>query len=101
MADVFVIMNKSTLGTEDEQIVVDAIVLSSKKVLSKNQMMKGLLEVQMEEAQSFWERDGGDGNVPTDKLFKYLGGMWSGIYSKGSIVSQDRARELIKQNGGI
>ena len=101
MSDVFIIMNKSTLGTEDEQVVVDAVVLASKKILSKKPMMKGILESHMEEAQSFWERDGGDGDVPTDKLFRYLGGMWSGIYSKGSIVSDERARELIKQSGGF
>ena len=101
MADVFIIVNKSTLGTEDEQIAVDAVVLSSRKILSKNPMMKGILESHIEDAQSFWERDGGEGNVPTDKLFRYLGGMWSSIYSKGSIISDTQARELVKQSGGL
>jgi len=101
MANVFIIMNKSTLGTEDEKVDVQAVVLGSKKILSSNLGLKSAIESHMKEAQSFWERDGGDGDIPTDKLFGYLGGMWSGIHSKGSIVSQDRARELIKQNGGI
>ena len=101
MPNVFIIMDKSTMGDENPQVSVVAVVLSSKKILSKKPMMKGILESHMEEAQSFWERDGGDGNVPTDKLFRYLGGMWSGIYNKGSIVSDERARELIKQSGGF
>ena len=101
MADVFIIVNKSTLGTEDEQIAVDAVVLSSRKILSKNPMMKGILESHIEDAQSFWERDGGKGEVPVDDLFRYLNGMFSGIHSIGSIVSDTQAKELIKQSGGL
>ena len=101
MPNVFIIMDKSTMGDENPQVTVVAVVLSSKKILSKNPMMKGILEGSMEDAQFFWERDGGKGEVPVDKLFGYLGGLWSGIYSKGSIVSDTQAKELIKQSGGL
>ena len=101
MANVFIIMDKSTMGDEDEQVNVKAVVLASRKILSKHDGTKLIIEEHIKDAQSFWESDGGEGEVPVDKLFGYLGGMWSSIYSKGSIISDTQARELVKQSGGL
>ena len=100
MADVFIILDRSNMDTEDRP-EVKAVVLSSRKVLGRNPVIKHAVEGNIGDAQSFWERDGGEGQVPSDKLFGYLQTMWSGINNYGMIVSAEHAREFVKQSGGI
>ena len=77
---------------------VDGVVLPSKKVLGRS---KEHLQIQIDDAQRFWEDDGNAGDVPISQLYRYLVRMNMSIYSPGWIVSTDKARELIKNSGGL
>jgi len=75
---------------------VNGVVLPSRKILGE---AKKHLQMQLDDAQRFWEDDGNSGDVPISQLYRYLVRM--SIYSPGWIVSTDKARELIKKSGGL
>ena len=77
---------------------VNGVVLPSRKILGE---AKKHLQMQLDDAQRFWEDDGNSGDVPISQLYRYLVRMNMSIYSPGWIVSTDKARELIKKSGGL
>ena len=77
---------------------VQGVVLPSRKILGE---AKKHLQMQLDDAQRFWEDDGNSGDVPISQLYRYLVRMNMSIYSPGWIVSTDKARELIKKSGGL
>jgi len=77
---------------------IDGVVLSSRKILGPG---KDHLEMNITDAQRFWEADGNSGEVSLEKLFGYLLHMNLSAYRMGILLPIDDAREFIKEGGGI
>ena len=88
-------------GEEYWKSHIVAVVLPNHKVIAKDDEDKELLEYDIKQMQSRYERAGRSGNMPTEDLFNYLNGLHRKIYYSGSIVSIEDAREYVKLSGGL
>jgi len=97
--DVFVLVTPDHDSDEQGAVKdVQGVVLPSKKVLGG---AKDYLQMHVDDAQKYWEEDGNSGDIPIDRLYRYLVRMTMSAYSPGWLMSADDARQLIKRSGGL
>ena len=101
MADVWVMSDGTGEGEEAWKSGVQAVVFPNHKIIAQSDMDKRLLQEQIEEAQRFWQQDGNEGEISTEALFDYLGGLHTSPYHGGFVTSIEEAREYVKLCGGL
>ena len=101
MANVWIMHNNVGEGEEYWKSHIVAVVLPNHKVIAKDDEDKELLEYDIKQMQSRYERSGRSGNMPTEVLFDYLTGLHNKIYYSGSTISMEKAREYVKLSGGM
>ena len=100
MSDVFLLVDASK-GDDTWKENVKAAVLPSHKVLTKDRTTKLFLMSHIYEAQSFWEKEGNTGKIPTETLYNFLTAMNPTPLRFGGTTSAEEAREYIKLSGGL
>jgi len=97
MADVWVL---TSIKNFDAELELDAVVLGNRKILSKHEGVKEMLESDFKAADSIWAEEN-DGPMPSSELFGFLNVIHRNPHGIGQIMPVDDARELVKKQGGL
>jgi len=97
MADVWVL---TSIKNFDAELELDAVVLGNRKILSRNEGTKEMLESDFKAADNIWAEQN-DGPMPSSELFSFLNIVHRNYQGIGQTMPVDDARELIKKQGGI
>tara|TARA_R110002020_G_C15949194_1_gene745442 strand:- start:87 stop:386 length:300 start_codon:yes stop_codon:yes gene_type:complete len=99
MADVWVLISIKNLSSPRE---VDAVVLGNRKIITSQEGTKEMLENDFEGADIIWARDNSSEEpMPPEELFGFLNAIHKNYNGMGHIMSAEKARELVKKQGGI
>ena len=99
MADVWILVNPQ--AGDEWKSTVTAAVLPNGKVLGSIIVASRINRIK-QETESWWRRYHPDeGEVPIQVVYDKLQNAYAGIHSSGVIVPMEKAREYIKQSGGL
>ncbi len=97
MADVWVL---TSIKNFDADLELDAVVLGNRKILSKNEGTKEMLESDFKAADNIWAEQN-EGPMPSNELFSFLNVIHKNPQGIGQIMPVEDARELVKKSGGL
>ena len=97
MADVWVL---TSIKNFDAELELDAVVLGSRKILSKSEGIKEMLSSDFEAADNIWAEQN-DGPMPPEELFGFLNAIHKNPHGIGQTMAAEDARELVKKSGGL
>ena len=101
MADVWILADARD-GGDSWKSNVKAVVLPSKKVISRSKRFSSLISKQISMAESMWAGATDDNSsITTEAMYNALNRWHGNPYSMGVIVPVEDAREYIKQSGGF